>query len=1072
LGEGEGRNFRFLAILATVLALLLRSLPAQAQFPTANHPELAWQVIETDHFKVYYDRGLERPARRAAGIAEEAFGPITSLYGFTPPEKVRIILKDTDDFANGAALYFQNTLEIWLTNLAQDFELRGTSDWLRNVIAHEFTHVISLQVAQKAPRRVPAFYFHYLGYQQEQNRKDILRGFPDVIASYAIPSVICPPWFAEGVAQVQAAGARYDRWDSHRDMILRMATLHNRLLTYDEMGVFEKNGLGNEKVYDHGYALTLFIARQFGEDRLARLMRGMSSKGRFTFSASVRKALGISGKELHRRWKADLEARYRAVADSINAHRIDGDSLRSEGYLNVAPRWSPDGTRIAYLSNQGGDYGRMGLFVLARRDSATDRQSVADRQVAGGGVTGAAWSPDGRRIVLSRRSEPDRNGSRLWDLYEIAATDSQAEGRQRKLSEGRAERRGEPRQRKLSEGRAVGGGSFLRRLTRGLRATQPSISPDGTRIAFVKNGGGDANLYVCWSDGSGAKPLTDLRDGGQVYAPRWSPDGKQLVFSFSTGDRRDIGAVSADGGPIETLIASDGTDRDPCWSPDGKQLLFSSDVSGIYNLYALDLTDGTFSQVTNVLGGAFSPDVNPKDGRVAFSHYGRAGYELRVLPDARAWRAADPALFRRSGPAPERAAEADSSLLKDNPSGDAGPGPDPAGTPSSLQPEEQKAGLRTRPYRSEFSALLLLPRLAVDDGVVKVGSFLASDDILGKQSLFAGVLLARNFDLDLFGIFELRRLRPTFFLEYYRQVRHDDEQIVNRDEDYRLYERIFALNEIGAGLRREVKGGTASGSLAYSRYNTTLEQSSFNRIDVPRGRISANYLSGLDVALSYHLEAVPPRRDSEVNPRGGREVFARYDRYFNYFLNGFRQDASIVQEIYDKFFYDQITLDWREYLPLPRRSTLALRLFGGLIDRRIDPFFAFRAGGLPGMKGYTYYSLEGSRAATLNVTYRSPLLTGIARQIGPLYLDKVYGAVYADVGRAWYGDSMDRILKRGVKRDIGAQLRFDAVSFHIFPTRVSLDAAYGLDTVPLQQAGDPEERSGWKVYFTLLFGYL
>lgn len=1019
-----------LSVLVVAFAFCLWSSPAHAQFPSANHPELAWQVVETDHFKVYYDRGLERAARRTAEIAEEAFGPVTRLYDFTPPEKVRLILKDTDDFANGAAFYFQNTIEIWLTNLAQDFELRGTSDWLRNVIVHEFTHVITLQTAQKASRRVPALYFHYFGYQQEQNRKDILRGFPDVIASYAIPSVICPPWFAEGTAQYQAAGARHDRWDSHRDMILRMAALNGWLLTYDEMGVFEKNGLGNEQVYDHGYSLTLFIARQFGEDKLARLMKGMSSRWRYTFSASVQKALGISGKELHRRWKADLEARYRAVADSINARRIDGDSLRAEGFLNMAPRWSPDGRQLVYLSNQGGDYGRMGLFVVARKDSA-------DRQVAGGGVTGAAWSPDGKRIVFSRRSPPDRNGSRFWDLYEATPGT-----------------RGEPH-----------------RLTHGFRATQPSVSPDGTRIAFVRNGGGDANLYVCWSDGTGARALTDLRDGAQVYAPRWSPDGKRIVFSFSAGDRRDIGAVFAEGGPMEILISSDGTDRDPCWSPDGRRLLFASDATGIFNLYALDPGDGTVSQVTNVLGGAFSPDVNPKDGRVAFSHYGKAGYEVRVLPDAQPWRTADPALFHR--PAPDRvSAGTDSSLLHPSGGDRPGPGSDPAGTRASLQPGPGENRLRARSYRGEFFGLTLLPRLAVDDRVVKVGAFLASDDVLGKQSLLAGVLLARNFDLDLFGIFELRRFRPTFFLEYYRQVRHDDEQIVNRDEDYRLYERIFTLSEIDAGLRREVKGGTASGSLIYSRYNTTLEQSSFNRIDVPRGRVSANYLSGLDVALSYRLEAVPPRRDSDINPRGGRNVFVRYDRYFNYFLNGFRQDASIVQEIYDKFFYDQFTLDWREYLPLPRRSTLALGVFGGLIDRKVDPFFAFRTGGLVGMKGYTYYSLEGSRVVTLNAAYRFPLLTGIARQVGPLYLDKIYGAVYADVGRAWYGDSMDRILKRGVKRDVGAQLRFDAVSFHIFPTRISLDAAYGLDTVPLQQAGDPEKRSGLKVYFTLLFGYL
>ena len=303
-------------------------------------------------------------------------------------------------------------------------------------------------------------------------------------------------------------------------------------------------------------------------------------------------------------------------------------------------------------------------------------------------------------------------------------------------------------------------------------------------------------------------------------------------------------------------------------------------------------------------------------------------------------------------------------------------------------------------------------------------------------------------------------------------MRHDGTQVVNRDEDYRLYERIYALSEIDAGVRRTVKGGTASGSLIYSRYNTTVEQSSFNRIDVQRGRVSANYLSGLDLSLSYRLNAVAPRLDSDINPHAGRDVFVRYDRFFNYFLNGFRQDASIVQEVYDKFFYNQITLDWKEYFPLPRRSTLALNFFGGLIDRRVDPFFAFRIGGLSGMKGYTYYSLEGRRAALLNATCRFPLLTGIDRQVGPLYLDKLYGAVYVDGGRAWYGDGTDRALNRGFKKDLGAQLRFDAVSFHLFPTRFSLDAAYGFDTAPLQQAGDPERRSGLKVYFTLLFGYL
>jgi hypothetical protein len=67
-----------------------------------NHPELHWQVLETEHFRVLYHEGLETAAGKAAEVAEEAYGPTTKLYGYEPRSKVRIILKDYDDFANGA----------------------------------------------------------------------------------------------------------------------------------------------------------------------------------------------------------------------------------------------------------------------------------------------------------------------------------------------------------------------------------------------------------------------------------------------------------------------------------------------------------------------------------------------------------------------------------------------------------------------------------------------------------------------------------------------------------------------------------------------------------------------------------------------------------------------------------------------------------------------------------------------------------------------------------------------------------------------------------------------------------
>ena len=138
--------------LLVVLLLGVLGTPAWTQ----NHPELDWRVIESDHFRVMYHQGLEIAAARAVKIAEGAYDPITQFYDYKPDEKVRLVLKDFDDYANGAAFFYHDTIEIWTTSLDHDFDMRGTSDWLRNVITHEFVHIISLGAARKWHPRVPA----------------------------------------------------------------------------------------------------------------------------------------------------------------------------------------------------------------------------------------------------------------------------------------------------------------------------------------------------------------------------------------------------------------------------------------------------------------------------------------------------------------------------------------------------------------------------------------------------------------------------------------------------------------------------------------------------------------------------------------------------------------------------------------------------------------------------------------------------------------------------------------------------------------------------------------------------
>ena len=997
-----------------ILILLTLGTQALAQFD-ANHPELDWRVIETEHFKVYYHQGLGKLAPRAAQAAEDAYGPIASFYNFEPDSKVRIILKDTEDYANGAAYYYHNTIEIWVSNL--DFALRGSTDWLPNVITHELTHIISLQIARKSSRRISAIFVNYLQYQGEGKRDDILAGYPNVLAAYAIPATIIPPWFAEGTAQYMAPGAQHDHWDSHRDMVLRQATRNGSLLTRGEMSVFgAKTGLGFEKVYDHGYSLSLFIADTFGRDKLPELYQQMKVWWRTDFGGAIRATLGISASELHTRWVASLKKRYAAQIEQIETNPAQGDLICEDGYLNLHPRWSPDGTKLAYLSNKGRDYGRTSLMVYTLADSS---EEIA----APSAVTAFDWSTDGEQFLYARHSQPNKYGGRQWDLYTM---------------DPKAPKSGLFQNVKTAIGLVRSTFPGETRLSTGARGIHPAYSPDGTQIAFVKNGGGSTNLCILDIAADTIRYLTSFDDGSQVATPRWSPDGSQIAFSFyRSGTSRDIATIPATGGTYTVRVASRETDRDPCWTPDGSSLVFASDHDGIFNLYRANLSNDTIDRLTRVYGGAFQPHVHPDGHRIAYAHYGKNAYEIRVI----------------SQPLNE---PVEANIFRVEP----------------FAPATSKPAIASRPYKNEFSTTTILPRLAIDSGKLKFGVIAGSDDVLRKQTFFISGLLAHDLDMDLYALYEYRKKRPTFFLEAYRLSRHVEEDVISRDEDFRIYNRTFALTGIEIGGKYTMRrGGVIDARLVYNRTGAVLDQARFNGLN--RNIVGATTLNGFDLALTYRLNAIGRSRDSEINPRTGRRLALRYDRYFNWFISGFEENTSLIVETYDRYFYNQLSLDWNEFIPVaPGRSALSFRFFGGVINSEVDNAFDFFLGGLPGMKGYTFYSLEGRRALMLRSAYRFPIWSRIDRQTGPIYSDQLYGAFFAGIARAWDGTPDDAILKRGWKRELGAQLRYDATSFYLFPTRASLDVAYGFDHVPLQRAGDPLERSGLKVYFTLLFGFV
>jgi len=1025
---------------SALVLLAVLSVPALAQ----NHPELEWRVLDTEHFSILYHQGLDEAATRTAEVAEAAYGPVTELYNYEPSGRVRIILKDYDDYANGAAMFFLDTIEIWTTALDHDYELRGTSDWLSNVVTHEFVHIISLGAARKGPQRIPAAYLQYLGYQREKNRPDILLGYPDVIASYPLATTVMPMWFAEGIAQYQVEAARHDRWDSHRDMALRTAVLNDQLLSFDDMGVFEKRGFGNEFVYDHGYGLSRYIAQTYGDESLSRICEALSSWKSVTIQAAFEQVLGATAEEVYDSWRDAMKSRYDLQVEGLGELREGVPLADGIGFSNLHPAISPDGKKLAYLSNGKGHYS---IHALVVRDLETDEEEV----VAHGVFSSPDWSPDSQRILFVRKDRADRYGSRQADLYEY-----DTEGPEQSLFS------------KLvwtvpATLRAYGPSSDrVRQLSRGLRGMYPAYSPDGEWIAFVRNSGRSNNLGIMRSDGSDVRYLTDFSDGTQLYSPAWSPDGERLALSVSREGERDIVILEIEDGVIsgrvQPLVTTAGTDRDPVWSANGEEIIFSSDVSGIFNLYSVGVESGSTRQLTNVVGGAITPDVGA-DGSVAFASFGAEGYRISLLKEA-------------TGPPPPHV-DLPRASSKGARSFVQGTGA-PAASPVPL----------SQPYGIDFLPTIVLPRLMIDEGRFKAGVYLGSSDVLFKQNVLVGAAVApTNGDRDLFAIYEYRNRRPTLFLEFYNQKKHTTRGDSSEARTGIITGMNFSLNEIRAGGRAKLgRSADLELALTYDRYDASLEwdffearrdgQSGFQRIK--QRPFAYTYLQGFGLSATYRLSALARRQDRGINPRG-RELTLRYDRMFNYFLEGFNEGSvSFLEEEYLKLFYNQFTVDWREHVGLPRSTTFGLRIFGGWVasdevddQELINDFFDYHIGGLNYMKGYTFYSIEGRKAFMANGTFRFPLLTNMSRRVGHVYVDKLFGAVYGGLGKAWdkdFGDPDPIYGREGPLRDLGAQLRLDMISYYSMPTRVQADIAYGVD--------EANGRSPWKFYLTLLFGYL
>jgi TolB protein len=260
----------------------------------------------------------------------------------------------------------------------------------------------------------------------------------------------------------------------------------------------------------------------------------------------------VEGPPATRRWKLVV-----ADADGENAVPIF-----SSGQPVMSPSWSPDGSRLAYVSFEG-----HASSIWVQNVSAGTRQKVS----SWAGINGApAWSPDGSRLAVALSQKDGNVDVFVLDLAthapqritEDPAIDTEPcfspDGRSLYFTSDRA---GRPQIYRIG----LGGGGRAQRVTfEGNYNARPRVSPDGTQVAVVTQDQGAYRIAVVDATSGRSRVLTSGRlDEG----PSFAPNGQTIVFAAREHGRGVLQTVAVDSGVTSRISVASGDVREPAWSP-------------------------------------------------------------------------------------------------------------------------------------------------------------------------------------------------------------------------------------------------------------------------------------------------------------------------------------------------------------------------------------------------------------------------------------------------------------------------------------------------------------------------
>ncbi|KAA3617242.1 MAG: hypothetical protein D8M58_03350 [Calditrichaeota bacterium] len=542
-----------------------------------QYTDFNWQIMQTDHFDIYYYPEMEEIARQGAHYAEESFKALEPKFNHTVNRRIPLI-------------FFSSHLHFQQTNITPGFIPEGVGGFFEflkgrvvipsNGNLHQFRHVIRHELVH--------VFMHSKVYNVLKNHSRLDGPFP-------------PLWFTEGLAEHWSA-----KWDAQAEMVLKDAVLSNY-----ETGLQNIYQIrGTFTMYKTGQNVLDYVAEKYGDDKVLMMMENLWKYDRF--EDSFKEATGMNYAEFDHEYLYYLKKNYYPQLGDTDFNSQIAKTIVRDGF-NLKPAYynAPDGEYVLFVGNRTGyssifmkrmestpgqmeedveilikgqassdfenfhifdskiDVSKEGLLAFTSKSGETDALYIYDipaRKIVSKhyfenlvGLYSPSWAPDGNEIVFSGLS---KNGYKDIFIYNF---------KKQQLSQ-------------LTD-------DFY-------NDKAPSWSPDGKHIVFSSDrntygSNGTSNIFLMRKDGAGLKYLT--------Y-------GNQ-------------------------------SDESPVFSPNGKYLAYTSDSDGTFNIFLLESPLAknrskpvTVNKITKSVGTIFDPEWT-QDANLLFGTFEQRSFQIRLLED-------------------------------------------------------------------------------------------------------------------------------------------------------------------------------------------------------------------------------------------------------------------------------------------------------------------------------------------------------------------------------------------------------------------------------------------------------